>query len=398
MTAEEKLQVEQLQDAILQIAAKWKPPLTAATQAAFRAMPRHAFVKSYLSGDKMVNLTPENLPNQLPAIYKDGPLNLWKVHAKGQHSTISQPTLVLKMLDLLSLAEGHRVFEVGAGSGWNAAMMSYMVGTSGRVYSAEIIPEMAERARQVIADRGISNLEIVTGDAGDGYAEGAPFDRAVFTAGSYDLPRAFHEQVRVGGLLLMVVKVEGGGDQLILLEKTPDFFESKSGSICGFVPMTGKHAFAAGNPGLLDALPDWSELARREVNRRPFWWGGSEESSSWAAIGVRSFLSIVEPRFRVFRDEASNGQDPRNWFCGLFDPETRSIAIARKGELVSYGNVTARDQLVARLHEWIDLGMPSVTAMRLRIFPTDAKVLVEEGEWLVKRNESSFVWSLKRPF
>jgi protein-L-isoaspartate(D-aspartate) O-methyltransferase len=390
-------QVERLQNQILQTAAKWNRPLTDAARAAFRAMPRHAFVKRFRMGDKVVTVTPDNLLQLLPTIYNDGVLNLWKDQEKGLWSTMSQPSLVLGMLSLMNLAEGHRVFELGAGSGWNAAMLGHIVGAKGHVTSVEIIPEMADAARQAIAERGIENVDIVTGDAGDGFAAGAPYDRAMFTAGSYDLPRAFHEQVREGGLLLMVVKVEGGGDQLILLEKKAECFESIRGLLCAFVPMTGRHAFAGAHPIPIEALPRWPELAQREVDRRPFWWGASDKAPFWAATGVRSFLSIAEPLFRVFRDDVRDPLDPQHWYCGLFDPEAHSLAVAKYGKLVSYGSVVARDRLLLRLHEWIDLGMPTMAAMHLRVFPADVEVRAEKNKWIVRRNESIFVWSLQRP-
>lgn len=389
--------VERLQNQILQAAAKWKPPLTDSTRAAFRAMPRHAFVKRFRQDGKIVAVTPENLLQLLPAIYNDGVLSLWEDREKRQWSTMSQPSLVLGMLNLMNLAEGQRVFELGSGSGWNAAMMGHIVGPKGRVSSVEIIPEMAEAARQAIAGRGIGNVDVITGDAGDGYAAGAPYDRAVFTAGSYDLPRAFHEQLREGGLLLMVVKVEGGGDHLFLLEKKTGCFESTRGLLCGFVPMTGKHAFAKAHPTPIEALPGWPELSQREVDRRPFWWGTSDKAPIWATAGVRSFLGVAEPLFRVFRDDVKGLQNPQQWFCGLFDPEAQALAVARKGMLVSYGNVSARDRLLMRLHEWIDLGMPTMAVMHLSVFPADAEVPEEKNKWVVRRNESIFAWSLRRP-
>src|SRR6185436_7698525 len=110
------------------------------------------------------------------------------------------------------LQPGQRVFELGAGSGWNAALMGRLVGSAGQVYSLEIIPEVAQMARETIEQWEIKNVQILQGDGGDGYSAGAPYDRAIFTAGSYDLPRCFHEQIKVGGLLLIVIKSEGGGD------------------------------------------------------------------------------------------------------------------------------------------------------------------------------------------
>lgn len=397
MSEPEYLQIERLQNQVLSIGESVAQPITAATQAAFRAVPRHRFVTRYRAREKIVTVTPETLSQHLPTIYANGVLSLWEDKENGIYSTISQPTLVLQMLDFLKLADGQTVFELGAGSGWNAALMGYLVGPKGRVFSMEIIPEIADAARKAVADFGATNVEIITGDAGDGCLAGAPYDRAVFTAGSYDLPRALHDQMRVGGILLMVVKVEGGGDQLLILEKKAAFFESSQGILCAFVPMTGKHACSGSRPICIDELPGWSELRTRQVEQRGFWWGGNVEGLSWSSVGIRSFLSITDPHFRVFYERGKNALDPRDWFCGVFDADAQSLVVSQNGLLVSYGNFTARDQLFARLHEWVDFGMPSMAAMNLRVYPSNAEAPKGPQQWIVKRNESTFVWSLKQP-
>lgn len=386
--------IEQYQEEILKI-AEGSEPITPATQKAFRSNPRHRFVKKYGNGNQTFEVTPENLTEHLPSIYADGVIGLYKDEKRGIYSTISQPTLVLRMLDLMKLEPGQRVFELGAGSGWNAAMMGNIVGNEGRVYSMEIIPEIAETAKSAIAELGIDNVEIIEGDAGDGYCPGAPYDRAVFTAGTYDLPAAFHEQIKEGGYLLVVIKVEGGGDQLFLLEKESEYFKSVHSFLCGFVPMTGKHAIGSLEPDLLESLPNWPEMSKREVDRRRYWWGGPEDGTYWLTLGFRSFLSISEPGFRVFTDDAERKSNPMHWFFGLLDSDSRSLVIARKGHLLTYGDNKAKESLMKILHHWIDLGMPSMASMDLRIFPIDAEVTPDSNQWLVRKRDSQFLWSLK---
>jgi protein-L-isoaspartate O-methyltransferase len=78
------------------------------------------------------------------------------------------------MLDMLQLRAGQTVFELGAGSGWNAALMGQLVGPEGHVYSLELIREIAKTAAETIAMLGINNVSIIPGDGGEGYAVGAP--------------------------------------------------------------------------------------------------------------------------------------------------------------------------------------------------------------------------------
>ncbi len=389
--------IEQYQEEIIKLANRFFPddPITPETQTAFRDNPRHEFVRKYQQGDETFEITSENLDEHLPTIYRNDVIGLFKDEKHGVYSTISQPTLVLRMLDLLRLEPGHRVFELGAGSGWNAAMMGSIVGSEGKVYSKEIIPEIAKTAESAIADLGIENVRIIEGDAGEGYSPGAPYDRAVFTAGTYDLPGALHEQVREGGYLLVVIKVEGGGDQMFLLEKKKDHFESIHSMLCAFVPLTGKHALASADPMPLDSLSNWNDFSKKEVDKRRFWWGGDEAGSFWITLGFRSFLSISEPRFRVFTEDAEKKSDPTRWFFGLLDSDSGSLVIARKGFLVTYGSPRAKEILMERLHLWIDLGMPSMASMDLRISPIDSDIESDSNQWIVRKRDSQFLWSLK---
>ena len=79
-------------------------------------------------------------------------------------STISQPSLVLRMLDMLQIEPGQKVFELGAGSGWNAALLGQLVGSAGHVYSLEILPDIAHRAAAAIQSLAIGNVSIIEGD------------------------------------------------------------------------------------------------------------------------------------------------------------------------------------------------------------------------------------------
>ena len=117
-------------------------------------------------------------------------------------------------------------------------------------------------------------MHIVAADGGEGYAAGAPYDRAIFTAGTYDLPHHFYEQMRDGGLLLVVIKNEGGGDNLFLLRKTENHFESLESMPCGFVQFRGKYQLDNLEPITVETLPEWTELQHKEIARMPFWWGG----------------------------------------------------------------------------------------------------------------------------
>jgi protein-L-isoaspartate(D-aspartate) O-methyltransferase len=372
-------------------------PLSEATQKAYLATPRHQFVRRYRRwGVKEWNEVNEaNLEEHLATLYADRALVLFGDDDDDVPSTISQPSFVLRMLDLLQLEPGQKVFELGAGSGWNAALMGQLVGPEGCVYSLELIPEMAQRAAATIDTLGIKNVNVIKGDGGDGYTAGAPYDRAIFTAGAYDLPHPFFEQLREGGLFLVVIKNEGGGDTLFLLRKEPEYFESIDSMPCGFVQMRGKYQLESLKPIQLETLPEWAELRDKPVNKRPFWWGGKgKQDFPWRTLGIRSFLGITEPSFRAFKTESSEHLREKNYF-GLWDQEQKSLVVARDDLLLSYGNPTAQERLLKALEQWVRLGMPGAASFSLKIYPIDYPLTAKENEWIVRRKESQFVWSLK---
>jgi protein-L-isoaspartate(D-aspartate) O-methyltransferase len=369
-------------------------PIGQATANAFMETPRHLFVTRYRHwGTKQWHdVGAENLQEHLGTLYADGVLILFGDDDNDVPSTISQPSFVLRMLELLQLKPGQKVFELGTGSGWNAALMGRLVGEEGHVYSLEIIPEMARAASDALRLLGLKNVDVIAGDGGDGFAPAAPYDRAIFTAGAHDLPRAFHEQMIEGGLLLAVVQSEGGGDTLFLLRKEQDHFTSLEAMPCGFVQLTGRHRVDDLDPVTIETLPEWEELGKREISRIPFWWGG-KGTAMWRTLGIRSFLGIVEPSFRAFKVAKSDTQPREEHYFGLVLREERSLVLAKDDALIAYGSAAARERLLERVRQWVDLGMPTAASLALRIYPSDVPVTCGTHQWLVKRNESQFLWS-----
>ncbi|GAA0969206.1 hypothetical protein GCM10009550_75670 [Actinocorallia libanotica] len=152
-------------------------------------------------------------------------------------SSASAPWVVARMLHQALPAPGARVLEVGAGTGYNAALLAELVGPSGAVTTVDHAPETADRARRVLADRG--NITVVHGDGAYGYAPHAPYDVITVTAGAYDVHRAWAEQLVPGGRIVvplqclpwhMTVAFERGDDSVL---------RSVDASTAGFIPLSG---------------------------------------------------------------------------------------------------------------------------------------------------------------
>ncbi len=165
--------------------------------------------------------------------YENHPLPI----GKGQ--TISQPLTVADMTEALDPEPGHKVLEVGSGSGYQAAILSEIVGDEGKVFTVERIHSLAERARKAL--ECYENVEVTEGDGSLGYEKGSPFDRIIVTASAPSVPEPLKEQLNVGGK--MVIPVGGMIQAIIVLERKEQGFREETLGHYSFVPLVGKHGF-----------------------------------------------------------------------------------------------------------------------------------------------------------
>lgn len=182
--------------------------------------PRHLFV-------------PENLVKQA---YEDIPLPI------GYGQTISQPSTVVYMTELLDVRKNQKVLEIGSGSGWQAAILARLVGEKGKIYTVEINKELAGFARKNIAKLGIKNVEIICKDGSIGLPEKAPFDRIIVTAASPSVEHLL-EQLKTNGKLVAPV---GSMDvqKIVLYRKERNKVEKiESSGYFVFVPLRGEKGF-----------------------------------------------------------------------------------------------------------------------------------------------------------
>ena len=187
-----------------------KDPLTLA---AMRKVPRHLFVPSA----------------SVEQAYGDFPLPI------GQGQTISQPYIVAFMTEALGLRGGESVLEIGTGSGYQSAVLSHI---AARVRTIEIVPELAEEARQRLARLGYRNVTVRAGDGYAGWPEVAPFDAIVVTAAAPRIPEPLKQQLADGGRLVLPVGDEYQQELIVVTRRGASFDERRVLPV-RFVPMTG---------------------------------------------------------------------------------------------------------------------------------------------------------------
>jgi protein-L-isoaspartate(D-aspartate) O-methyltransferase len=162
-----------------------------------RLVPRHLFI-------------PEAVRAQA---YEDHPVPV------GYGQTISQPYIVGLMTELLEPRKDSKVLEIGTGSGYQAAVLSGLVQ---QLFSIEIVPELARSSAALLDKLGYRNVTVRWGDGYKGWPEQAPFDRIIVTAAPPELPKALLDQLKPGGKLVAPVGSTVFGQDLIVVDKTPD--------------------------------------------------------------------------------------------------------------------------------------------------------------------------------
>jgi len=160
--------------------------------------------------------------------YEDGPLPI------GAEQTISQPYIVALMSESLELQGTETVLEVGTGSGYQAAVLSRL---AKRVYSIEIIPQLAETARVRLTELGYTNVTVIVGDGNLGWPQAGPYDAIMVTAAAPEIPRTLLEQLADGGRMVLPVTVVGDVQELLRLRKTGETVARENLGAVRFVPL-----------------------------------------------------------------------------------------------------------------------------------------------------------------
>lgn len=152
-------------------------------------------------------------------------------------SSLSAAHIQAVMLEQAQLEPGMRVLEVGSG-GYNAALIAELVGPTGQVTSVDIDPDIVARAKDCLAAAGYDQVKVVLADAENGVPDHAPFDRVIVTAGAWDLPPAWSDQLIEHGQIAVPFRVRGL-TRTVVFERDGDHLASRDYRLCGFVPMQG---------------------------------------------------------------------------------------------------------------------------------------------------------------
>ncbi|HEX8502819.1 MAG TPA: protein-L-isoaspartate(D-aspartate) O-methyltransferase [Pyrinomonadaceae bacterium] len=187
--------------------------------AAMADVPRHLFVPEALQG----------------RAYGDHALPI------DANQTISQPYIVARMTELLGCERQSRVLEIGAGSGYQTAVLARV---AGQVYAIERIAELARQAQARIRGLGIYNATVKCFDGTMGWSAHAPYDGVLVAAGGPEVPEPLLAQLKVGGRLVIPVGPSRDSQRLVRVVRTEDGFQHEEHGACAFVPLIGRYGWS----------------------------------------------------------------------------------------------------------------------------------------------------------
>ena len=356
-------------------------------EAAFRSVPRHLFVDRYYQKDRLVNIDPQHpTRGQLKKIYNNDALVSHR-YRKIPTSSTSQPSLVAQMLEELQLEPGMKVLEIGAGTGWNAALMGYIVGPEGHIYSIDIQSDVAQRAENHVQQLGMQNVEIITGDGGYGYGKRAPYDRIITTVNCPEISPHWMAQLTEGGALLITLRDMEGSSWCLLIRlwKRKDHLKGEVVSLPGFMTLQGKYGAEVVQPSIEEQLKVITDGRRPRAKPTP--WGRlgfPENFWKWRLIDVVFFAHLEGMSIKRIGEQYALGH--KGW---------ESACVTNDEHIDLYGDGDAYQALEEITRKWIRLGAPGRHSYCVEVWPLHIPKRKPKNGWLVQRQYTQLIFRLK---
>jgi protein-L-isoaspartate(D-aspartate) O-methyltransferase len=381
-------------------------------EAAFRAIPRHLFLPGV----------------PLEQAYSDEAIPTKRLEGRAVSSS-SQPAIMAIMLEQLELEPGHRVLEIGAGTGYNAALMAHIVGERGQVITLDIDEDIVENARTHLQAAGFDRVQVIHGDGGFGYPEGAPYDRIILTVGSSEIAPAWREQLKPGGRLVMPLSLKGP-QKCAAFQKTDSYFVSVSLKDCGFMSLRGafaepEHLLSLGpEPGLHLSMDDPSRVDPDAIYRllstpghdqptgvratsREIWGGlnpwlalrepgvcGLEAEGEMVERGLVPCLLEISGAWRWCFTTGLIGEASLSVLTRSPEPGSESAPRAASFEIFvrTFGpELSLGQRLLEQVQTWDALGRPGTERLRIRAYPLDTDYHPAEHETVILKRWTRLV-------
>lgn len=359
---------------------------------AFLEVPRHVFLP--------------NLP--VEKAYEDTSVPL-KTNASGMvTASVSQPTMMAIMLDQLQLKAGDNVLEIGTASGYNAAIMQYLVGDSGHVTTIEIDKELAEQAERNLIRANMGQVKVVHADGAVGYAPRAAYDHILATVGVWDIPPLWTKQLKDSGRIVAPIWIDGVQMSACFTKQPDGTLLSKDNRGCAFVYMQGADAMpdmrrqvassaltiisdaveAIDTVRLHTLLSDDSGICNLDSRLSPRqYWDGFQ---LYLMLNIPPNTHFV--LYAVREDRNAYGLEKRG--VALIMPTAAAfVPYHEMGVCHCFGGSDAYLHMQEALDAWDASGRPNAHLLRLRLIPkTQPKPDITHGKLYERRHHYLHAW------
>jgi protein-L-isoaspartate(D-aspartate) O-methyltransferase len=374
---------------------------------AFSAVPRHLFVPDV----------------SIEEAYRDQWIATKRLQDGEVVSSSSQPDIMATMLEQLDARPGHRVLEIGAGTGYNAALLAHLVGPTGSVTAVDIDDDIVTAARAHLAMAGVTGVRVVCTDGWAGVADDAPYDRIIATVGVHDISPAWRAQLTRGGRLVLPLSL-AAVQAAVAFDERDGVLESVSVHGCQFMRLRGmaaapiqpvavgpepaplvwpRGAHTIDGAAVLEfmkspprELPTDLVVAPRErYNAIVVWLALHEPTSAWFSA---QWLAVSTGLVPAFFDPdpmavSTFGLFERSGVALLVRPATRPDE--RPGDIAigvrCYGDPEVGQRLHAALLAWDHAGRPSLDRLRVRAIPIEHPYEPRADEFMAARVCTRFV-------
>lgn len=344
---------------------------------AFLRVPREAFLPG---------LPPEQ-------VYVDKAIPIKRDPDGSVVSSSSQPSMMALMIEQLRLAPGMNVLEIGAGSGYNAAIMQEVVGKTGRVTTIEYDPVIAQQAQDNLQRAAMSGIMVVHGDGAAGFDPRAAYDRIIATVGVWDVPSAWVRQLKPRGIIVAPIWLEGWQYSAAFQAQPDGSLFSERNLPCGFVRLKGPLAgpeveMRVGTGSLViytggSAQFDRQAIAMLSEDISEGYLGLRLEARDWTQGLIPYLLLTLAQPFIAGSYYAAEGQQPYglegSGVAILSRGSVCFIPIHEAGRALVFGGADALLAAQDVVTAWAQTGKPTLERLRLRLTPRDEAQPAAQG-------------------
>jgi protein-L-isoaspartate(D-aspartate) O-methyltransferase len=373
---------------------------------AFLTVPRHLFLPGV----------------DLEKVYSDAPV-VTKWDGEFPLSSSSQPSVYAIMLEQLELKEGMKILEIGAGTGFNAALLAQITGDSRKVITIDIDKDITGAAQKNLISAGIQNVKVVCGRGELGYEAEAPYDRIVITAGVWDIYPEWFKQLKPGGILLLPMIIKIHDQASFAFKHVNGHLESISISSCKFMELRGDYTkpvnpVTIGKSGIITLVSSATPLKNKEkyfssfINPRKDTPTGISASYSEYDRSFLPWLEITEPKFCVLSSSVESPgltylPAPYKFkgktvpmFFGISEKENVALIDCieenpGKGghgqetfafHISTYSdNDSLAKHLQKRIIEWDKAGRPQIIDFKVKAYFDKSDILPDKDEFLITK-------------